>query len=69
MPRRGLFLRQTIYEVVHDNIGHLDVLTRDVIEMVATNGEGIAIAAEYEDMQVRTHHRDAAQRNERARSR
>ncbi len=50
--RRGLFLRQAIDEVVHDEIGHVDVLARAVIEMVATDGKTVAVAAEQEHVQI-----------------
>ncbi len=46
--RRGLFLRQAIDEVVHDEIGHVDVLARAVIKMVAADGEPVAVTAEQE---------------------
>ena len=50
--RRGLFLRQAIDEVVHDEIGHVDVFARAVIEMVAADGEPVAVAAEQKHMQI-----------------
>ena len=49
---RGLLLRQAIDEVVHDEVGHVDVLARAVIEMVAADGEAVAVAAEEKDVQV-----------------
>jgi hypothetical protein len=51
--RRGLLFGQAIDEVVHDEISHVDVLARAVIEMVAANGEPVAVAAKEEDVQVR----------------
>src|SRR2546425_974085 len=56
---RGLFLRQAIDKVVHDEIGHVDVLARAVIEMVAADGETVAIAAEEKDVEVGTGQADA----------
>ena len=50
--RRGLLLRQAIDEIVHDEVGHVDVLARAVIEMVAADGEAVAVAAEEKDVQV-----------------
>jgi len=46
--RRGLLFGQAIDEVVHDEIGHVDVLARAVIEMVAADGETVAVASEQE---------------------
>jgi hypothetical protein len=53
------FLGQAIDEVVHDEIDHVDVLARAVIEMVAADGETVAVAAEQEDMQVGSGQADA----------
>jgi hypothetical protein len=50
--RRGLLFGQAIDEVVHDEIGHVDVLARTVIDMVAANREAVAVAAEEEDLEV-----------------
>ena len=50
--RRGLLFGQAIDEVVHDEIGHVDVLARAVIEMVAADGETVAVATKQEDVQV-----------------
>src|SRR5450755_2777595 len=50
--RRGLLLGQAIDEVVHDDVGQVDVLARAVVEMVAADAEAVAIAAEEEDVQV-----------------
>ncbi len=49
---RGLLLRQSINEVVHDEISHVDVLARSVIEMVAADGETVAVAAEQKHMEI-----------------
>ncbi len=49
---RGLFLRQAVDEVVHDEIGHVDVLARAVIEMVPANGKPVAVAAEQEHVEI-----------------
>ena len=53
--RRGgrLFLGQAIDPVVHDDVGHLDILAGRVIDVIAADGEGIAVTAEHEHMQVR----------------
>src|SRR5205085_575711 len=50
----GLFLGQAINEIIHDDVSHLDVLASGVVEMVASNGEGVAIAAKNKNMQVGT---------------
>jgi len=63
---RGLFLREAVNPVVHHAIGHLDVLARGVVEMVAADGEGIAIAAEHEDVQVGARKGNAAGERQRA---
>ncbi len=57
---RGLLLGQAINPVVHDHVGHLDVLARGVVEMIAADGEGVAVAAEHEHMQVGPGQRNAA---------
>ncbi|MDB6130526.1 MAG: hypothetical protein JWM04_1633, partial [Verrucomicrobiales bacterium] len=57
---RSLFFGQSVDEIIHDDISHLDVFTRSVVDMVATDGEGIAITAEDENMQVRTAEGNAA---------
>ena len=49
---RGLLLGQAIDEVVHDEVDQVDVLARAVIEMVAADGEAVAVAAEEKDVQV-----------------
>ena len=51
--RRGLFLRQAIDEVVHDEVGHVDVLARAVIEMIAADGESVAVTSEQEHVEIR----------------
>ncbi len=50
--RRGLLLRQAIDEIVHDEVSHVDVLARAVIEMVAADGEAVAVAAEEKDVEI-----------------
>src|SRR5204863_3794697 len=57
--RRGLLFGQAIDEVVHDEIGHVDVLARAVIDMIAADGETVAVAAKEEDVQVRPGQADA----------
>ena len=64
--RRGLFLRQAIDEVVHDEIGHVDVLAGAVIEMVAADGETVAVAAEQEHVEIGPGEADAACERDRA---
>src|SRR5439155_5649931 len=49
---RRLFLRQTIDEVVHDEIRHVDVLARPVIKMIASDGETVAVATEEEHVKI-----------------
>ena len=50
--RRRLLLGQTVDEVVHDHVGQPHVLAGDVIEVVAADGEPVAVAAEDEDVEV-----------------
>ena len=49
---RGLLFGQAIDEVVHDEIDQVDVLARAVLEMVAADGEAVAVAAKEENVQV-----------------
>ena len=63
---RGLLFRQAINPVVHDAIGHLDVLARGVVEMIAADGKRVAVAAEHEHVQVRPRQRNAAGKRQRA---
>ena len=58
--RRSLFLGQAIDEIVHDEIDHVDVLARAVIEMVAADRETVTVAAEQKDIQIRPGQTDAA---------
>ena len=58
--RRRLLLGQAVHPVVHDDVGHLDVLARGVVQVIAANGKRIAIAAEHEHMQVGAAQRNAA---------
>ena len=59
--RRGrLLLRQAVNLVVHDHVGHLDVLARRVREVVTTDGEGVTITTEDEHVQVRAAQGDTA---------
>jgi len=50
--RRGLLFGQAIDEVVHDEIGHVDVLARTVIDMVPADGETVTVATEEEDVEI-----------------
>ena len=50
--RRGLLFGQAIDEVVHDEIGHVDVLARAVIDMVPADRETVAVATEEEDVEI-----------------
>jgi hypothetical protein len=50
--RRGLLLGQAVDEVVHDEISHVDVFAPAVIDMIASDGESIAVAAEQKHMQI-----------------
>ena len=47
---RGLLFGQAIDEVVHDEVDQVDVLARAVIEMVAADGETVAVAAKEENV-------------------
>src|SRR5205823_10623656 len=57
---RGLLFGQAIDEVVHDEVDEIDVLARAVIEMVAANGETVAVAAEQKDVEIRPGQTDTA---------
>ena len=63
---RGLLLGQAINPVIHDHIGHLDVLAGGVIEVIAADGKRVAIPAEHEHMQIRAAKRNAAGKRQRA---
>ena len=63
---RSLLLGQAIDEVVHDEIGHIDVLARAVIEMVAADRESVAVAAEQEHMQIGPSKTDSGRERDRA---
>jgi hypothetical protein len=54
-----LFLRQAVNEVVHDEISHVDVFATAVIDMIAPDGEPIAVAAEQKHMQIGPSEADA----------
>src|SRR5204862_5758061 len=58
--RRGLLFGQAIDEIVHDEVDEVDVLARAVVEMVAADGETVAIAGEQKDVQVRPGQTDPA---------
>src|SRR6476619_671263 len=49
---RSLLFGQAIDEVVHDEIDHVDVLPRAMIEMVAADGKTVAVAPQQKNMQV-----------------
>ena len=52
--RRGLVLGEAVDEVVHDDIGKIDVLTSGVVEVVSSDGKSVAVATEHEDVKVGT---------------
>ena len=56
---RGLFFGEAVDEVVHDDVGHFDVFAGGVVDVVAADGKGVAVAAKDENMQVRARKRDA----------
>src|SRR5437763_1710054 len=56
---RGLLFGQAIDKVVHDEINHVDVLPRAMIEMVAADGKTVAVAPEEKNMQVGSGQADA----------
>src|SRR5207237_9074076 len=58
--RRGLLFSQAIDEVVHDEVDEVDVLARAVIEMVAADGETVAVATEQKDVEIGPGQTDAA---------
>jgi hypothetical protein len=49
---RGLFLRQAVDEVVHDEIGEVNVFACTVIEMIPADGKSIAVAPEEKDVEI-----------------
>jgi hypothetical protein len=51
--RRGLLFGQAIDVVVHHHVTHLHVLAGGVVEVIAADGKGIAVAAEDENVQIR----------------
>ena len=63
---RGLLLGQAIDPVVHRHAGQLDVLARGVGEMIAADGEEVAVAAKHKHVQVGPRKRDAAGEGQRA---
>src|SRR5205085_6308817 len=50
---RGLFLRQAVDEVVHDEVRQVDVLARAVVEMVPADRETVPVAPEQKDVEIR----------------
>ena len=58
--RRGLLFGQAIDPVVHDDVSHLDVLARGMVDMIPANGKRVAVAAKDEDVQIGPRQRDAA---------
>src|SRR5256885_10150770 len=63
--RRSLLLGQTVHPVIHDDIGHLDIFARGVIEMISADGKRIAVTSEYEDMQIGPRMRNPARKLQR----
>src|SRR4051812_22125648 len=61
---RGLFFRQAVHPVIHDDVSHLDVLARGMIEMVAANRESIAVTAKHKHVQVWPRERDATRKGQ-----
>ena len=61
-----MLLGEAVDEVVHDHVGDLDVLARGVVEVVAADGERVAVAAEAEDMEVRPAQGNTAGKRQRA---
>src|SRR5437867_4084310 len=61
----GLFLRQTVNPIIHDDVSHLDVFACRVIEMIAADGKSVAIAAENEHVQIGSRKGNAAREGER----
>jgi len=55
-----LFFRQAIDEIIHDDIGHLDVFAGGVVDVIAPNGEGVTVATENEHVQIRPAQRNTA---------
>ena len=57
--RRGLPLGQPVDVVVHDDVADVEVAARGVDEVAAADGEGIAVAAQRQHLQVRVGDLDA----------
>src|SRR5204863_9466590 len=49
---RGLFLRQAVDEVVHDEVSQVDVLAGAVVEMVPADRESVAVTAEQKYVEI-----------------
>ena len=56
---RSLLFGQTVNLIVHDDVGQVDVFAGHVIEVIAANGEPVAVAAEDEDLEVGAAQADA----------
>ena len=54
-----LVLGQPIDEVVHDDVGQIDVLPGGVVEVVTADREAVSVTPKDKDMLVRAAHRDA----------
>ena len=67
--RRGgrcLLFRQAVNGVIHDDVGHAWIFAGGVDEVVAADGEAVAVSAEDEDMQIVAAETDASGKGERA---
>ncbi|MDB6039279.1 MAG: hypothetical protein JWM99_3120 [Verrucomicrobiales bacterium] len=49
----GLLFGQAIHEIIHDHIGHFDILASRMVHMVASNRKRVAVTPKNKYMQVR----------------
>ena len=56
---RGLVFGEAVDEIVHDDVGKIDVLPGGVVEVVAPDGESVAVTTKHENVEVRTREGDA----------
>jgi hypothetical protein len=62
----GLLFGQAVNEIIHDDVCHLNIFTRCMIDVVAANRERIAIAAKGKNVKVRPTEGDTARERESA---
>ena len=64
--RGGLFLGQAVHVVIHHHVGEVHVFAGAMVEVIAADGEGIAVAAEDKHIQILPRERDAGGKGQRA---